>query len=296
MKKTLFPFIAAFLAITMILTTGCEEDPIVPDPVDPIAPYISMTTGSSYADQAWEPGYYLEPISVAVDTGNSLLNTVTVYMDGVKISIADEILTTGNGPDSYVPSNAALLSGLDAEGNITLDYGIHLSSVDDTVTYMWVVTDTEGLSDSVSLTLVTLTPEPDIEEISGTFYNNAGNGAGRIDLETGVAYKVADETGLSDIEDTGNVGGDWAKVVQPLNGATFRTPIGISYSAFVNYTEMSDAWDNGVDAAEYDVTINDNFLVKDPEGRIYAVRFDVVTDNAGDDDDTYDILIKKLKP
>lgn len=291
----LFPFIAAFLAISMILTTGCEEDPIVPDPVDPIAPSITMTTGSTYADQTWEPGNYLEPITVVVDTGSSLLSNVNVFLDGVKISIADEILTTGNGPDSYIPSNPALLTGFDTEGT-TIDYGIHLSSIDDTVTYTWVVTDAEGLTDEVSLTIITATPEPDIEEIGGTFYNNAGNGAGRIDLETGIAYLTGDETGLSDIEDGGNVGGEWAKLVHPFNGATFRTPIGISYSQFVNFTEISDAWDNGVDVAEYDVTVNDNFLVKDPDGRIYAVRFDVVTDNAGDDNDTYDILIKKLKP
>ena len=289
MKKMLFPFLTAFLAIFMILTTGCEEDPIVPDPVDPIAPFITMTTGSSYAGQSWEPGFYLEPISVAVDTGNSLLSNVTVYMDGVKISIAEEILTTGNGPDSYVPSNAALLTGFDAEG-ASLDYGIHLSSIEDTVTYMWVVTDVEGLSDSVSLTLITAV---NLEEISGTFYNNSGNGAGRIDIETGIAYLTGDETGLSDIEDGGNIGGDWAYLVHPLNGATFRTPIGISYSNFATYAQISDAWENGVDATEYNVTINDNFLVKDPDGRIYAVRFDAVNDNAGDDDDTYDILIKK---
>ena len=285
----IFPFLTAFLAIFMILTTGCEEDPIVPDPVDPIAPFITMTTGSSYAGQAWEPGFYLEPISVAVDTGNSLLSNVTVYMDGVKISIADEILTTGNGPDSYVPSNAALLIGFDAEG-ASLDYGIHLSSVEDTVTYMWVVTDTEGLSDSVSLTLITAI---NLEEISGTFYNNAGLGAGRIDLETGIAYLTGDETGLSDIEDGGNIGGEWAKLVHPLNGATFRTPIGISFSNFVTYAQISDAWENGVVATEYDVTINDNFLVQDPDGRIYAVRFDALNETAGDNDDSYDILIKK---
>ena len=172
-----------------------------------------------------------------------------------------------------------------------------------TKNYTFRVTDADGTTEDVSINITVNTGTPIVSDLVGKLLKNSGgpSGTGGIDLMTGDDLGSSDP--LSDLRDQGiditqPTASNWIRKVAPVNGSILKTPgadfpfTGISA---IQYTEeISDAFDGGTVITESSlVLIGDVFLIQDADGNIYAVEVTDVVETSGDNDDYYQLAIKR---
>lgn len=292
--KNLLKFIAIAFVATSITLTSCVEDPIVED----VAPQIDITFGKTYADQTWDPGFELGPITIEADTGSSPLKALYIEEDGVKIPIADQRVKKDG---DYIAGNPLLI--VTETDGFSYDMSIVLDSEEATHTYSFVVEDENGLTDKVDLVItteITFVPTPFDTVSSAIFYNFDGLMEGCIDVETGIAYLVADDAaagGVCDLMDTGldPITFEWAKKITGKNNATLKSANGVAFSDLTSYEDLQTTWENALDVADntIDSAEGTEVLVEDKDGNLFAVTIDSIVETDMDNNDNYTITVLK---
>ena len=294
--KNLLKFFSAFIIMSALMTTACDPDPVVED----VAPNIDISFGKTYADQTWEPGFVLSPITIDASKGSSAMKALYIEEDGVRIPIADERVKI----DGNLMAGNPLLIVADTS---SFSYDVSLTLVEDesTHTYSFIVEDENGLTDKVDLVLTTestFVPTPFDTVKSAIFYNFDGLMEGCIDVETGIAYLIADDAaagGVCDLMDLGldDVTFEWAQKITGKNDATIKTANGVTFAEFASFEDLETAWTGADDVTDntVDATVGMEILVEDKDGKLFAVTIDEIVVTAADNNDYYSITVLKKK-
>ena len=240
--------------------------------------------------------------------GGAALESIAVLEDDVAISdmtrlrynTADDLAGAFN-----FDTNPQALTG-DAQQSFSWIIWVGTHSDESTKEYAFQVTDADGNVEEVSLNItidLPATGTPITSDLTGKLLLNAGGpaGTGGIDLITGNGTGSSDP--LATLKDQGidtsqPTASNWVRKIAPVNGAILRKPAAdfpTSGIGFVQFTEeISDAFDAGSSITESDVIlVGDVFLVQDVSGNIFIVEVTNVVETSGDNDDYYELAIKR---
>jgi hypothetical protein len=309
MKRILWIFSSLLLLTTVILNSGCQDDPTGTD----LNPLVQITAGPTPGNTITELGDTVS-VTIEVTKGTNTLSTLTILEDGTKISDLSRLEFVGQ---QGAANPFLLISG--NENGFTWDINIKVHEVYETHTYTFEVADEKGLKGSADFDLTIV--EPLEMDITGVLWNQAGPvGNGGIDLDdgstTGTAPHINDpnDTYLrAEMRDMGldsnAVSGDnWERRIGSMNGTEIRfvgnslpdfdfstvstkEAVVTAFDAAAPFTETLPAFTIVVSAK---VQEGDIFAVKRDDSRYYLVKVDKITETLtlGNNDDNYEVSIK----
>ncbi len=317
MQKFLLSLAGLALAFTVILSTGCNPDG--DDPTDPTGPDARFVTESGFLDANAdvEVGQTFKT-KVSLLTGDSKLQSVTIYEDDVKLGT--NFFTINGG--TLTANNPFLITGADKDG-VTYEFEIStVNTVGAVRTYEVEVTDEKGLKDAVSLTITSKAPATTPIEMSltGILFNASDIlPTGGLDLDNG--NNVSATSSLAEIRDMGincamPNATNWRKQIGTVNGAEMKrvVPANVENFSFANATnkeiilaafETGDPIDSNLSTLNCDpntnvvvtdvtipLVVGDMFVIKGATGRIYLIRVDEVNNTTNDNNDNYMMSLK----
>lgn len=320
MKKFIWLLSCAMIMSTLLITTGCEEDP-VPPVVNDDPPFISITNQPAAVYQDLNTQV---TVGISVIAGTNPLRSLAVKEDGVLVD------------DSRVDRNGALESNIlilgDDVNGLEWDILLTIHGAFDTRTYTIEVTDEGNLTDEASFDITIEDSGTPLDmTLTGVLFNQAGPaGRGTLDLDEGKGSGVSSEdpndpNGTSpnqtEIRDLGldctipSPGFNWRRQIGAFNGSELRA---VDLTQVENFTfdnvttkeEIFGAFDTGVtfsdgesvDCVSGNTTAVSNvsgiveagslFVVKSADQVIYLLRIDEVNETETNNDDNYVISIK----
>lgn len=239
--------------------------------------------------------------------GSSPMESLTVYEDGVAIADLTRLrLNTIDDLGGATNFDANPL-GLLGDDQSAFSWVVWVTTHADNTTknYTFKVTDGNGDSQEigVNITVDAVTGTPITSDLTGKLLLNAGGpaGTGGIDLETGNGLGSSDP--LSDLKDQGiditqATSVNWIRKVAPVNGSILKTPgadfpfTGIGDIQFRE--EIQSAFDGGTTITESEVVlVGDVFIIQDAGGQIFIVEVTDVNETTSDNDDYYQLAIKR---
>lgn len=316
MKKLVWLFSCAMILTTLVLTTGCEEDPVDPPVENPDPPFISITNqpAAVYQDLSTQV-----TVGVSVLVGTNPLRSLAVKEDGV---LVDDSRVERNG----ITESNILILGDDVNG-LQWDLNLTIHDAYDTRTYTIEVTDEANLTDVASFDITIEDAGTPLDmTLTGVLFNQAGPaGKGTLDLDEGLSAGVSsdgettpDQTEIRDMGLDCTIpapGFNWRRQIGAFNGSEIRQ---VDLTQVENFTfdnvttkeEILGAFDTGITFTdgESENCANGNtssvqfvtgimeagslYTVKSSGGTVYLLRVDEVNETEMDNDDNYVISIK----
>ena len=315
MQKFFLQFAGLAIALTLILAIGCTTDPDEGPIGNPLPPIIRFISEAGFLDADAEVGAgEVFKVKLSADIGDKQLNSLTINEDGAKLSTDRFEINSG----AITSNNPLLIVGDDKDGAI---WEISITSDADfnTVrTYEFVVTDEDGLTDAVSLTITTK-GVPVEQTIMGVLLNQAGPaGTGGLDLDTGTGTGSANadseirDLGIDCTIDPANAE-NWRAQIGTINGADMRKvdPSAVEGFDFDNVDTkeaITGAYDSGItlaDGVSQNAQCNETAVtdVSDPvvvgdlfivfaNDTYYLIRIDEVNPVSGSNGDNIVMSIK----
>jgi len=315
MKNLLLKLSGLSLLFAAFLFVGCEEDPIVTDPLGPdvrlvadpgfVAADAQVVIGETYS------------VRLSVLKGDSKLQSVEILAGTNKLESSRFVINAG----AIGSNNPFLVIGTDKDG-VTYDIAISPavgSIVGDVTLYTFEVTDEAGNKDAVTLQITIKAPPTTALEntLTGILLNQAGPpNTGGLDLDTGTGTGSTATT--AEIRDLGIDCGlpnssNWRKQIGSVNGAdmkkvdltqlenftfagvTNKEAIAAAYSTGIVLTNGQSETCGGSTTAVTDVSsaivVGDMFVVF-ANGKNYLIRIDEVNTTTANNDDNYKISVK----
>lgn len=323
MTKLFLKLSGVAFILTLLIATGCEDDPVV----NPLSPEILFESGAGFVstDTTLSGNTTSITVRVTANVGDNPLNTLTFLVEGVEVSganIGDYIKSITSNGSAITPNNPMLITDANKNGG-TWDIEIALfgQTVDQTVNYGFEVADEVGERALVDIDVTLFDPgTPLNNELSGVLLNQAGPaGTGGLDLDTGDGTGSSDaaseirDLGIDCTIDPANAE-NWRAQIGTINGANMvkvdPSALGEGFSfAEVKTTEaIVEAYDAGAALAdgvsqnaqcdETAVTdVSDPAVVGDifsvlSDGKYYLIQIDEVNAISGSNGDNYVISIK----
>ncbi len=237
--------------------------------------------------------------------GSAAIESLTVLEDGVAIS--DMMRLRYNTADDLggafnFDANPLALTG-DAQQSFSWIVWVGTHADNATKNYAFRVTDADGNTEEVAVNITVSTGTPITSDLTGKLLLNAGGptGTGGINLLTGEGTGSSNTSShLKDqgIDNSQPTATNWIRKIAPINGAILRKPSadfpsgGIGFIQFQE--EISDAFDAGTSITESDLILKDDvFLVQAATGEIFIIEITDVVETSGDNDDYYQLAIKR---
>lgn len=325
MQKLFLKFSGVAILLTLLIATGCEEDPV--DPINELPPAVSLVggVGLTSTDATLAPGETFT-VNVEILTGDNPIETFTFLVDGVEISNTDISNYYANGEfevDGSIETanNPVTLFGDAKQGALIAIEVVPFNQMDgDVRTYTFEAKDEAGNVGTVSLDITIVDPTTPIDAtLTGVLFNQAGPaGTGGLDLDTGDGTGSAAED--SEIRDLGldctvpAPGLNWRRQIGTINGAdmvqvdetqvenfTFdnvsvKEEIEAAYTSGIALTDgVSVSCSSGNETPVTDVTeelvVGDMFVVS-ANDTYYLIRIDLINETDNDNDDSYELSIK----
>ncbi len=321
MKNLLLKLSGLLLALTFMISTGCETEDDTPILLGPDIFFV-VDPGFLSADAELALGETFK-VKVRADRGDSDLKTLTFTFDGVDpkgAELDNYIKAISAGGSSITVNNPLLILGTATAGATweieIVPFGQLLN---ETVSYTFVVEDQAGKKASATLD-ITITGTPLQKSISGVLFNQAGPaGTGGLDLDDGVGTGSADPS--AEIRDLGinctiNPANaeNWRRQVGSVNGTNMVKVVpsaqaeGFTFdkvetrevilAAYETGTTLADGVSTSPTCAETPVTdvsapvvVGDLFAIKKAD-IYYIIRIDEVNAVSGSNGDNYKISIK----
>ena len=327
MTKLFLKLSGVAFILTLLIATGCEDDPVV----NPLAPEILFESGAGFVstDTTLSGNTTSITVRVTANVGDNPLNTLTFLVEGVEVSganIGDYIKSITSNGTAITPNNPMLITDANKNGG-TWDIEIALfgQTVDQTVNYGFEVADEAGERALVDLDVTLFDPgTPLNNELSGVLLNQAGPvGTGGLDLDTGDGTGSSDAA--SEIRDLGidctidqNSAENWRAQFGTINGADMvRVDVAalgenFTFADVKTQEAIVEAYTSGTDLASgtstapncdpttvenvADVVVEGDMFVVLRDGKHYLIRVDEINyvhNNISDyNDDNYVISIK----
>lgn len=323
MTKLLLKLSGVALALTLLITTGCEDDTTT----DPLGPLLTFATDAGFIseDTTFSTDVTTFAVRLNATVGDNDLNTLTFLVDGVQISgaeIGDYIKSITSNGSSITANNPLLISGANTSGGT---YEVEIATTNqmegiETI-YTFELADAVGETSSASVGITLEDQGTDIDsELTGVLFNQAGPaGTGGLDLDTGVGTgSTAAESELRDLGidctiDPANAE-NWRSQIGTINGADMvkvdPSALGENFTfADVKFKEaITEAYDTGESLSDgvsqnpscdetpvTDVTdpvaVGDIFAVL-ANGTYYLIQIDEVNAVSGSNGDNYVVSIK----
>lgn len=315
MKNLLLKLSGLSLLLSAILFVGCEEDPIITNPLGPDASFVA-DAGFVSADGQVEIGQNFS-VRLRLVKGDAKLQSVQILAGTTKLENSRFSINAG----AITSNNPFLVTGADQDG-VTYDIAISPASgsaVGDVTLYKFEVTDANGETDAVDVQITIKAPPttPLENTLTGVLFNQAGpSGTGGLDLDTGTG--TGSSAAGSELRDLGIDCGlpnssNWRKQIGTINGADMKK---VDLSRLENFTfanvtnkeAIASAYSTGITLADdqsetcggsvtpvTDVTsavaVGDMFVVS-ANGKTYLIRIDEVNTTNSDNDDNYKLSIK----
>ncbi len=237
------------------------------------APILEYPQGINFEAK---PGTYHSIKINGMLNGGSDLATLSVYENGV--------LGT---PASYefkgvtFDTNPYVLLAEDAQG-FTNEMFLLLTPQDlGDVNYDLILSNVNGLSDTVSFTVTVGTPM--VAYTSHAMYNFVGPEFGSLKLPDFQAVGQADTDWV--IRDNGNDGnGDWTATFRPNTGVTLKA-ISASWDDLIFYEDMQTAFDGATAIASSTYAQVGDIYMIEAAGALYALQVKQVENTSGDNRD-----------
>lgn len=325
MTKLLLKLSGLAFALTLLIATGCTDDPII-DPVI-LGPEITLVADAGFitTDTELETGETFK-VKVMADKGDNQLKALSFTVDGTqpKGTDLDNYVTkiTSSGAD-VTPQNPLLILGTAKDGATwEFDMVPFGQMEDETVTYTFTVEDDAGEKASVSFDITVVAPPGTAldMELSGVLFNQAGPaGTGGLDLDTGdgtgsvnAAAEIRD-LGIDCNIDPANAE-NWRGQIGSVNGTDMKLvdvaaqPEGFSFENVKTKEAIVASYDTGIVLADgvstsatcvetavtdvsAPVSVGDLFVVK--KGDVYyMLQVDEVNKVSGSNGDNYVLSIK----
>ncbi|MEL6357099.1 MAG: hypothetical protein AAFQ37_09240 [Bacteroidota bacterium] len=251
-------------------------------------------------------------LDIEATNGDAVLTSIAFYQDGVLLP-ADSVIELSGFVDPIV-SNPLPLADINA---LFRRYEIHpVDPAEGASTFRVEAVDALGVSGDASITITYIVPE--VTTISGVLLNQAGDtGTGGLDLDTGTGTgsndmeaEIQDEGINTDLVPANN----WRQQISAANDAELRVVDPTTFDGFDNVTNVAQiiaAFDGGTTPAGDDtvggdpgedpvtgedvtepILIGDVFVVRRGDN-YYLIRIDNITVRESDNDDNYELSIKK---
>jgi len=322
MTKLLLKLSGVALALTLLITTGCEDDT-----TDPLGPVLTLADDAGFIseDTTFSTAVTTFSVRLQANVGDNDLNTLTFLVDGVQVAgseIGDYIKSITSNGSSITANNPLLISGANTSGGT---YDIEIATTNQTegieTVYTFELADEVGETSSASVGITLEDQGTDIdEELSGVLFNQAGPaGTGGLDLDTGdgtgssAAGSEIRDLGIDCTIDPANAE-NWRSQIGTINGADMvkvdPSALGENFTfadvrtkeAIEEAYTTGDALSNGVsqnpqcvETAVTDVSdpvsVGDIFAVF-ANNTYYLIQIDEVNESFGDNDDNYVLSIK----
>ena len=241
----------AALAGGAVTFASCGEDEDLP-PVDPRDtnraptltienPSMSMVNGIVEVGDSLRGGLFEFTLDGDDPDGN--LRTLQVFRNGSAVGAgSNNVQVEFDGTVAPLSSASVLLFG-DDKRDFSKTVRVRASQdFADTLTYMFVVTDTFDLKDTAMVTLATgVAPTPLASTFNGAvFFSRSAprDFFGALDLDTGEAVASSSTEGSSELQDQGNSGGSWLRQLVPENGAELRVLTDGTSADFANVNSV----------------------------------------------------------
>ncbi|GJM31110.1 MAG: hypothetical protein DHS20C18_01110 [Saprospiraceae bacterium] len=305
MQKLFLQFAGLAVFFTLILASGCTDDPVTPD--NPLNPIISFANEAGFlsADAELQAGETFF-VKVNVSKGDNPLQSMTINENGAKLAAAR--FTIDNG--AITSNNPFLITGTSKDGAI-FEFSITPSTVvGDISTYSFLVTDEAGETDEISLDITIAAPLTTPLDVTYTavIVNNASGPAGSnggLDLDTGV--NVPSASAEAELRDMGidinlPVSQNWLQQIQPRNGATLRLPDvdAIENFSFENVDSREailGAYETADDVTQTEKLAEGDVFIIERDDDFFLIQVFKITVTTGDNLDKYELNVKgSLKP
>jgi hypothetical protein len=318
MKKLLF-FFAISTLVFGFLGTGCEpEDDTPVVDLAPSADFIDTDpTGvliGNYptTDFAVEDTDALVYVAIQAVAGTADIQSITVSEDGSPVDASTRLTFRDLVANSVITANNPLLITGDNVEGFTIEIGIDPHDDIATKTYGFDITDSNGKTATLTISITTIDPGTPVEmTLEGVLFNQGGPaGFGGLDLDDGSSTGTgAMDTG-AEIRDWGidtdlPVAENWLRQIGPINGTTLRIlnpdklPEGFTFAGVETKEEISDLFDVAGEDLPNDsgeksdaVEVGQFFAVNKGDTTYYLLEIKEVNITAGDNTDNYVIDIK----
>lgn len=285
-KRTFLPL--SLVAAVLLMFSACDNT------VEPeVGPTLSTTAAdldTVFTDSAFT-------VSVTAAKGSSSLTRIEVRENGTAIAASRlEIagFTAGSNPSPLASS---------AANGFTYALTITAGNLDGEVsTYSVIVTDSLGLTSTVSFDIFTEDFGTPIQERTVILLLNQGGPAGQggLDLESGNSTGTSQAAdSIADIRDMGintnlPVASNWLQQIGVINGSDLRYPsAGFNYDNVLVKEEVSAAFEAGqVFTTSDKVEVGDVFLCKTRRGNVYVLKTVSITVTPNDNADQYEFSVK----
>jgi len=258
-------------------------------------PTLSTTMMSGAVDLA--PGT-LGSFPLTGVIGDGRLDSITVFE-------GSEIIDPTNGVffnNEEVTTNPFAISEDLKDGFEVTAFQIRSSTELGSKTYRIVLTDENGLSSEITQVINTVAVGTDVDAEMGVFFNRSGQSFGSFDFETNM--NVASSNTDADIRDLGivsDVDPTWIQAIESVNGATLKKvvegmggiPEGFSFDNIQFKEELAGLFDGAITYSSETVESGDVFAVLTATGTLAVFRVAAVNVTTGNNDDNYEIDIKK---
>ncbi len=283
-----------FISLTLILSIGCE-----PDPVEPLGPTLNVLTlnGADVTLDTIDTGASFL-INISSLKGDAALNTIEVRENNVTVD-ASRIIFDG----FQAQSNPNPVGGVDA---ISWDIEITAASEEVTSTYTIIVTDANQKTISASVDITTVDPGTPVTERTMILLLNSSGPAGQggLDLETGASTGSTPaanfpDTDLRDMGINNALPNDqnWRKQMQSMSSAILKVPAaGVVYADVATIEEVTAIFDAGMTVTDQTdvIAVGDVFVVKTKAGNYFLLDTREVNQTAADNKDNYVFAVKGL--
>ncbi len=233
--------------------------------------------------------------------GASPLSTITVAENSAVITDITR-LGFGNTDTGIIDfdSNPFFLPADDIAGFAKSVY-IRPSTTPGTYNYVITLTDDAGATETATFNIIVSSPATTLtnEFIGTTLFNNAGSGFGTINLELGVNESSINNT-TAHIKDTGNSGGVWDQIIEPINGTALRilsAQSSYTYSGIGSRESLIAAWDEagGDLSLSGTIVVGSSYMARVGAADYYVFTCTAINDTGSANTQTYTFDIKQSK-
>ena len=312
--KLSFQYTLLLLAFSGLFLVGCEEDPPIVDPpivVPPVPPSLDFSneTGLITNDVTLDVANTLIRIGIEAETGDAELNSLSVSENGTLMN-PDNIriyTTIGDTSTEIDPVNNPQSITGDFRNGFAWEVNVLTPDFGETSTYAFTVTDADGETDEISLSVAAEMPSTPIDSIiNGVLFNSDGpKGTGGLDLDEG--FGTGSASSLAEIRDLGGIGaGNWRRQIAGVNGSVIKTlsmadSDNFDFTAIDTKEAIIGLFDNGDDLtdefngnpATAPIMAGDVFVVfNDTNATYYLIEVAEVNEVDADNSDNYLINIR----
>lgn len=289
MKNFLKIGLFAMLGLLMFSTACNPDEDVVKE-----GPKAVLEVGGSYADQTWDPGKILGPITITFTAGDADLNGVYLYRNGEKLGTADFLVD-----DETKAANPFNLSE-DQKKEVTFEFAVVLSSEETTDKYEFEVVDLNQKSATVSIDLTTEIQGTPVETLTAyLMYNKDGQKPGGLNLDAATAAEASVSYNSADahIRDAGIDMGqsndkNWIQKILPANSSGLMPFYG-DFDAVTLQEQIQELFESTATVSMSDkVSVGDRFIVE-KGGKYYLLITREVNVTADDNNDYYMFDIKR---